>query len=143
MSKKKILLVEGNGLLRGTYTRILEERGYKVESLFNSRTALQISRTRDFDLLILDNEMPDMTGAEFLAHLRKKDKNTKVIMLTFNPTDEAYLDCMSLGVNDYVSKNNGMSAMIKAIESALFTSAKDRPPAGSESRDDGSQFTVI
>lgn len=83
----------------------------------NGRLALEAAGTLAPDLLLLDINMPEMTGLEVLKHLRVQGNMVRVIILSAH-SDCRYVDAaMQLGANGYVGKDSGPDILIEAIRS--------------------------
>lgn len=99
----KILLLEDDPLLSKILTKHLALK-YEVTSVFDGESALERIEKEKFDLLILDSNVPKMTGLELIQELRDYNDTTPIIMIT------AYQDTLHLkkafthGCNDYIKK---------------------------------------
>jgi len=99
----KILLLEDDALLSKILTKHLS-LSYEVTSVYDGDTALETVEANKFDLLILDSNVPGITGLELIQELRAYNDTTPIIMIT------AYQDTIHLkkafthGCNDYIKK---------------------------------------
>ena len=99
----KILLLEDDHLLSKILTKHLS-LDYDVTSVYDGDTALETVEEKKFDLLILDSNVPGLTGLELIKELRSYNDTTPIIMIT------AYQDTIHLkkaftqGCNDYIKK---------------------------------------
>lgn len=99
----KILLLEDDHLLSKILTKHLS-LDYDVTSVYDGDTALETVEEEKFDLLILDSNVPGLTGLELIKELRSYSDTTPIIMIT------AYQDTIHLkkafihGCNDYIKK---------------------------------------
>ncbi len=99
----KILLLEDDDLLSKILTKHLS-LDYEVTAIYDGDTALEKVETEKFDLLILDSNVPGITGLELIKELRSYNDTTPIIMIT------AYQDTLHLkkafthGCNDYIKK---------------------------------------
>lgn len=71
------------------------------------------------DLLILDIDMPHMSGLEVIKRLRARDKKTKIVMLTMHDEVGYLMEAASLGANGLVIKSTKTDSLIKTIHSIL------------------------
>lgn len=98
-----ILLLEDDPLLSKILTKHLS-LDYEVTSVYDGDTALETVEEKKFDLLILDSNVPGITGLELIKELRSYSDTTPIIMIT------AYQDTIHLkkafthGCNDYIKK---------------------------------------
>ena len=119
-SAKKILLVEdyeGNIVIALHY---LEEEGFLVTSALNGEEALQAIEKEDFDLVLMDVEMPIMDGYEATRVIRQRQKKRKlkpfpIIGTTANAFTEDRDKCFEAGMDDYVSKPFDFKYLIDKI----------------------------
>ncbi len=99
---------------------LLRSRGYKVAEAENGRVALERLEQDDFDLVILDNLMPEMDGLEVLKALpESRGANTPVIMLTAKGTDKDVREGYRQGAANYITKPFKNSDLLTAIRELL------------------------
>lgn len=102
-----LLVVDDNEDNRYTLTRRLAREGYtNVTVATNGREALDLLRTRAFDLVLLDIMMPEMNGYEVLEHLKATSelRNTPVVMISALSEMDSVIRCIELGAEDYLPK---------------------------------------
>ncbi|MBR2481877.1 MAG: response regulator transcription factor [Oscillospiraceae bacterium] len=99
----KILVVDDEKLLVKGMRFNLENEGYEVETAYDGKTAVELARNGDFDLIILDVMMPEMDGLETCMHIREFS-DVPVIMLTARSEDTDKLLGFEYGADDYVTK---------------------------------------
>lgn len=100
----KILIIEDNADVLDTISTYLTFEHYSVESLTSGAEAVQHLRTFPYDAVILDWELPGMSGIEILKSARAAGLKTPILMLTGKDSlveKEAGLDC---GADDYLTK---------------------------------------
>lgn len=102
----RLLVVEDNAVNRVTLARSLELQGHIVETAENGKEALEKFRTGEFDLMLLDIEMPVMNGFEVLeACLNDVDlRQIPIIMTSAMEELDAVVKCVELGAEDYLTK---------------------------------------
>lgn len=99
----KILVVDDEKLLVKGMRFNLENEGYEVETAYDGKTAVELARDGNFDLIILDVMMPEMDGLETCMHIREFS-DVPVIMLTAKSEDTDKLLGFEYGADDYVTK---------------------------------------
>ena len=105
MSASTILLVDGKSIFRDLLAPLLEKHGYQTALAVNGAEALGRMREESIDLILLDVELPGMTGIEFLQRVRQLGNRTPVIVLTDVRDKNVVIRVASLGVRDYVLKS--------------------------------------
>lgn len=123
----RILLVEDNLVNQKMATLILEKKGHSVVVANNGLDGVEKHRTGDFDLILMDVQMPEMDGLEATRVIRKSEKETgkqiPIIAMTahaFKKDEEA---CLEAGMNAYVSKPISKSLLFETMQD-LFQTAK-------------------
>ncbi|MGO9952640.1 MAG: sigma-54-dependent transcriptional regulator [Dissulfurispiraceae bacterium] len=104
MRTKKIFILDDDDLIRMTLSKALEREGYVVKSAGETDDIVQTIKSWFPDILLLDVNLPGMSGLEILQELRSKDAETQVIMLTADDTAETAVKAMKLGAADYLTK---------------------------------------
>ena len=98
---KRILLVDDHDMARQALKLFLEMQGYAIEEADNGAAGLaRLDEGHAFDLVISDNQMPVMTGIEFIQILAQRSflSTHPVILYTGNLTDELKMQALELGV---------------------------------------------
>jgi len=103
-SKGYILVVDDEEDILVSFKEILEDEGYKVDISSNPKEAVELVKQNDYDLIISDLKMPQMSGDQFLKEVRKYNQTSSFIVLTAYGTVETAVDCMKHGAFDYLSK---------------------------------------
>lgn len=82
----------------------LSEKGYHIDTATNGRDALDIFKTKDFDIVFLDENMPGLTGLETLSSIKTINPDVPVVMIT--KSEEEYLmeDAIGFKIDDYLIK---------------------------------------
>jgi two-component system OmpR family response regulator len=78
----RILLAEDDSVLADGLTRSLRQSGYVTDCVSNGQEADNALSAQDFDLLILDLDLPKMSGLDVLRRLRSRDSRIPVLILT-------------------------------------------------------------
>lgn len=120
----RILLVDDQELNRDVLARRLEKTGYQVSCAANGEQALQMLAEDDYDLLLLDIMMPDISGVEVLNRLRAQEdyQHIPVIMISALDDMETVNKCMEQGADDYIVKPLNTILLNMRIESCLRSS---------------------
>jgi len=123
----KIILAEDNLINQKVICKIIEKMGYDVKVVSDGTELINVLKTEEHDLVIMDLQMPIMNGLDATRKIRKgecgeKNKNVYIIALTAHAMNEDRAACFEVGMNDYLSKpiqiEHLNNAMKKAIESS-------------------------
>ena len=117
--KGDILLVDDEVQFLNVLAERLERRGLTVETAESGETALEKVKSKRFDSIILDLFMPGMGGIETLRHIREKDPDIHVIILTGQATVERSVEAMKLGASDLMEKPIMINKLLEKISEAL------------------------
>ena len=104
MNRPKILVVDDTPFVGEHVKLLLEEDGYDVETLSEPRAALERLRTRQFQLLITDYRMPELSGTDLLAAVRAEGLPCGVILLTAYGDIDLVRSVMKAGADDFLTK---------------------------------------
>lgn len=103
----RILVAEDNMVNQKLVISILSRMGFKVSSVMNGREAVDILYEKDFDVIFMDVQMPEMTGIEATIKIKNEmpvEKQPLIIALTANAMVEDKEKCIECGMVDYMSK---------------------------------------
>ena len=130
---RTVLLVEDNAVNRTLAQRLLQKRGFSVAIAVDGKQSIAAVENAEFDVILMDIQMPEMDGFEATAEIRKRQKNggrrTPIIALTAHALKEDRDRCLSAGMDAYVTKPIRPVELFTAIRSVLQESAaRDAAP---------------
>ena len=102
--KFKVLVADDEESLRGIVKEILTDNGYVVDCASNGKEALDLVRQNNYEVVISDIRMPEMSGIDLLENIKKFNKNIEVIMMTSHASVETAIKAIRLGAYDYLTK---------------------------------------
>jgi len=108
--KLKILLVEDNELNQKFAIAVIRRLGYSYELAENGLIGLNKFKEGNFDLILMDIQMPEMNGIEATVAIRQHEKNNKVqnpipiVAVTAFAMDQDKRNCMEAGMSDFLTK---------------------------------------
>ncbi|MCA9919516.1 MAG: response regulator transcription factor [Anaerolineales bacterium] len=114
----KILIIDDEPSILNLVTAYLKPEGYEVMTAGNGRTGLNLARTFQPDLIVLDIMLPGMDGLEMLANLRR-ESDVYVIMLTAKTDETDKIVGLSVGADDYLTKPFSPRELVARIKAAL------------------------
>ena len=100
----KILLVDDNQKINETLKQFLEMKNFEVISCANGEKAIEFIDNNEFDLYILDIHLPKVGGLDIIKHIRKKNLNVPIIMITSSLEVENFVNAFENGANEYIKK---------------------------------------
>ena len=100
----RLLIVEDEKNLCDTIAKNLYGAGYEVDTSYDGDDALDCILSEDYDLIVLDLNLPGTDGMDILKELRKKNEETKVIILSAKSQIADKVAGLDAGANDYLEK---------------------------------------
>lgn len=100
----RILVIEDEYTLLNDLCKGLRIKGYAVDQADNGKKGYQMAIDEEYDLIILDLNLPEMDGLELLTRLKKEKQQIKVLILSANHQLETKLSGFELGASDYLTK---------------------------------------
>jgi len=119
-SGKRILLVEDDDALRNSLAdqlRLHEE--FETVAVDTAAAAIEQTREREFDLILLDVGLPDMDGRELCRLLRRSEIKAPIIMLTGADSESDTILGLDSGANDYITKPFRLGVLLARIRAQL------------------------
>ena len=125
--KKSILVVDDELKILDAVSSFLESKGYVVYTANNGKKALEVFERNNISLLVLDLMLPDVSGEDVCALIRKKSR-VPIIMLTAKTQESDLLNGLHMGADDYIMKPFSLKELHARIEAVLRRSADDLGP---------------
>jgi sigma-B regulation protein RsbU (phosphoserine phosphatase) len=126
----RILVVDDDPLSCRLLKQVLSHAGFDVITAIEGAAAMELVRTNAPDLLVLDFEMPGMSGIDLCRRIRKELESglseLPVLMLTAHSTEADEIRCWEAGANDFVSKPVSRSVLVARIKTQLRLQALSR-----------------
>jgi DNA-binding NtrC family response regulator len=116
---KKILIVDDDQLLRDVVGQYLSKNGYEVIIPNSALEAIEIFKTGEFSLAIIDLVMPDIGGIELMEALISKDPNLRIVIMTGYPTVDSAYKAMVDGVFEYIIKPFRMKELLEVARKLI------------------------
>lgn len=116
---EKILVVEDDPAHLLALEDNLKFAGYEVLTARSGRSALQILRQEEFDLIVLDIMLPYVGGFEVCKRLRESGDETPIIMLTAKIQEQDRVQGLDLGADDYITKPFSVAELLARVRAVL------------------------
>lgn len=123
MNGKKILIIEDDTFLQGLAANKLQSEGFEVNSASNGNEALTSLSQENYDVIILDLMLPDISGFDILKQIRAREINNKVPILIFSnlSDDKDIKQGLDYGATDFLVKANfTLDELAEKVKSVLM-----------------------
>lgn len=117
--KFKILVIDDEKNIRDIFSLLLEEKGYLVETAETGEGGLSKARKLSPDIILLDMNLPDLSGIEVLTRIKKFLPRAEVIIITAFGTVKSAVEATKLGAYDYLEKPVDNEELLLLISRAL------------------------
>ncbi len=121
MTAGSILLVDDETKILNALAQALRGEGHEVVATANPREAQRLLAQRMFDVLVIDNLMPDLTGLDLIRELHAGNaaERPQIVMMTAHATVESAIEAMKLGAFDYLQKPFEIDELLVVVNRAL------------------------
>ncbi|NJC88070.1 MAG: PAS domain S-box protein [Desulfuromonas sp.] len=120
---RRVLLVEDNDITRKLFTDLLNKYSHHVDFARNGVEALEMLNHADYDIVLMDVQMPVMDGIEAVGKLRERERETgghvPVIAITAHAMEKDRLNILSKGFDGYLSKPTKMKDLFNEMKRCL------------------------
>lgn len=118
-----VLVAEDDKVSREVVTTMVRSIGEEIDSAKDGKEALEMACSRNYDLVLIDIQMPLMHGLEVVRRIRlweteSKAQRVRMVALTANATSRDRDDCLAAGFDDYVSKPIKLETVQRLVEEA-------------------------
>lgn len=131
-----VLIIDDDEVLAGLFEDYLREEKFTVNTCFTGQSGLDQALTGQFDIVILDVMLPDISGTQVLSALRAKS-NVPILMFTAKGDDVDRILGLENGADDYVSKPCTPRELIARIKAILRRSENSAQPLEAQSLHNG------
>ncbi len=124
MPKPSILVVDDELLIRDLLYDFFSGQGWDISVAENGDKALEMTRSKKFDLVLTDIRMPEMDGLALTGYLRQADPDLPVMLMTGFPSVDTAVEALRKKVDDYIIKPFNINQLYKAVESRVKNDPK-------------------
>ena len=117
----KVVIIEDDQTIREAYTYLINEtENYSVVAAYSSvESALKTIKTDDPHIILLDVELPGISGIEGIPRLKSLVADVYIIMLTVYEHEQTVFDALSKGASGYLTKNTAPGKIIEALAEVM------------------------
>ena len=116
LQEVRILVVEDYPDNRDLILFMLETLGYKADSVTNGREAVDRLSESEYDIVLMDCQMPELDGYQATKIIRQQERNTTIVGLTAHAMQGDRQKCLDAGMNDYLTKPINMNDLEVTIQ---------------------------
>jgi DNA-binding NtrC family response regulator len=117
--KFKILIIDDEDCIREVFSALLKEKNYLVEDAETGNQGIEIARRFNPDIILLDMNLPDISGMEVLSFVKESNIPTEVIIITAYGTIKNAVEATRLGAYDYLQKPVDNEELLLVVSRAL------------------------
>ena len=129
----RILVAEDNATNQKLVSAMLDQQGHSATVVGNGTLAVQRAAQEPFDVILMDVQMPEMSGIEATAAIRKQEEGTgrhlPIVALTARAMAGDREQCLAAGMDAYVAKPVRATELFSAIDAAIAGTAPSQRPA--------------
>jgi two-component system response regulator VanR len=123
----RVLIAEDERRVAEAVARGLRREGMAVDLSGDGEDALFKGRSTDYDVIVLDRDLPALHGDEVCSTLRRERPEQKILMLTASREIDDVVDGLALGADDYLSKPFAFAELVARLRSLGRRSGPARP----------------
>jgi len=119
LEQARILVIDDDEAVRKSHEVVLKANGYEVDVAENGKEAIKKSKTKLYNLALVDLRLPDMGGIELLTSMRETVPKTVKIIITGYPSQENAIEAVNRGADGYMVKPYTMEELLRKIKKQL------------------------
>jgi two-component system, cell cycle response regulator DivK len=117
---KKVLIAEDSSVIQNIAKKVLEFQNFEISSAKNGKEVLKMLEKEQYDVILMDINMPQMDGMECAKQIRQLTDTAKaqipIVAITGNAKNYSLEDFKTVGINDYMPKPINFDALIELIK---------------------------
>lgn len=126
MERKNILIVDDELLIRDLLYDFFSEKNWIVSVSDSGSNALELLKTRRFDLALVDLKMPEIDGIALIKSMQARYPSLPIVIITAFPSFESAVEALRLKIEDYVTKPFNINKLFKTV-CDILSKPKDQP----------------
>jgi NADH-quinone oxidoreductase subunit E/NADP-reducing hydrogenase subunit HndA len=126
--KGSVLVLDDEKIIRTSCERILTLEGYEVNTASSADEAISLLDQNTYDLIITDLKLPGMSGLEFMKHVRTKDPDINIVVITGYPSQDSIKESLDLRIIDYLPKPFSPTLLLETTNKGVEFKKKGLAP---------------
>ncbi len=122
----RVLIIEDEEKLCGILSRGLKAEGYSVDIAMDGKQGLQLAATYEYDLILLDVQLPSMSGTQVLQRIRSRNRQVAILMLTAKDGVNDKVEHFEAGADEYMTKPFSFAELSVRIKSLMRRAPEQR-----------------
>jgi two-component system, response regulator, stage 0 sporulation protein F len=119
-SPTRILVIDDEAVIKEVLQIAFEEAGWEVVKADTGEEGVRRLREREFDVLVVDKNLPGMSGVDFIREVRKQNRVIRVLMITAYGSVESAVETLNLGIDAYLEKPfPNVHDVVRAVKIAM------------------------
>jgi CheY-like chemotaxis protein len=118
--QKQVLVAEDSSVIQNITKKVLQFQNYNITAVKNGLQVLEIMEKNDFDIILMDINMPGMDGMECARQIRKlsdeKKSSVPIVAITGNAKNYTFEDFREAGINEYLQKPLNFDALVETVK---------------------------
>jgi two-component system, cell cycle response regulator DivK len=119
MTTKKVLIAEDSSVIQNLTKKILEFQNFEIKTVKNGRDVLKVLEKENYDIILLDINMPVMDGMACAKQIRgledKKKAQIPIVAITGNAKNYSEQDFHNVGINEYLPKPLDFDKLVESV----------------------------
>jgi two-component system copper resistance phosphate regulon response regulator CusR len=125
----RVLIVEDEEKLCGILSRGLKSEGFSVDVAMDGQQGLELATSYAYDLILLDVQLPLMSGTQVLQRVRERNREVPILMLTAKDTVADKVNHFEAGADDYLTKPFSFAELLVRVKALLRRGPSQRSDA--------------
>jgi two-component system nitrogen regulation response regulator NtrX len=119
MTKEKILIIDDEASICSALKGILEDEGFLAKTAESGEQGLELLKSQNVDLVLLDIWLPKMSGIDVLKKIKAMEESPQVVMISGHGTIETAVTATKLGAHDFLEKPLSLEKVVLTVRNAL------------------------
>jgi DNA-binding response OmpR family regulator len=100
----RVLIVDDEAVVRSTLKLASKNRKWQIDAVESAEEAIEVLREKRFDVVLVDKNLPGMSGVELVREIRKTDSEMGIIMMTEFASVDSAMETLHIGIDSYIEK---------------------------------------